>query len=244
MRALARVNANKEGLVKVEADLERITGDLNLPMLTDIRSDTRRILQHIQAREERDSFDEQALHQAVQAVIREELGARSAQGQGTLRDVIQEKVSSSTAAAPASGSGSGGQLMFRLGRIRFDLLDEDDEILGEGTFGVVQSGTYMGEEVAIKKARGLIGDPAVLREFRWAFRFRSFGVYVRVFHGTAAWNEYHDSRLGSMWPTTRAGTRGQQGTNYFIMRVPAYFCCEPFSVLSSSTLCEVGDICM
>jgi len=69
--------------------------------------------------------------------------------------------------------------MFRLGRVRFDLLEEDDDdILGVGTFGIVQSGTYMGEEVAIKKAQGpVVGDPAVLREFRWVFGFRSFRVY-------------------------------------------------------------------
>ncbi len=139
-------------------------------MLADIRSDTRSILQRLQAREERESFDEGALRQAVQAAIREELDARGGQGQGTIGDVIQAKVSnSSAAAAPAGGSGVGGEVMFRLGRIRFDLLEEDDDILGEGTFGVVQSGTYMGEEVAIKKARGLIGDPAVLREFRWVY---------------------------------------------------------------------------
>lgn len=176
MRALTRVNANKEGLVKVQADLERVTGDLNLPMLADIRGDTRRILQQVQALEERESFDEEALHQAVQGAIRSELGASSAQGQGTVGEVIEAKVSSSVAAAPASGSDAGGQLMYRLGRVRFDLLEEDDDILGEGTFGTVQSGMYMGKEVAIKKARSLIGDPAVLRAFRWVLLFRSFGA--------------------------------------------------------------------
>eukprot|EP00903_Cladosiphon_okamuranus_P014621 g13558.t2 len=160
--ALARVNANKAELVNVEADLERIMRDLNIPMLTDIRS----VLQEIHAREMPDSFDEGALHQAVQAAIHQELNAHSAHRQGSVRDVIQAKLSSSDAAAPTSGSDTGGQLMFRLGRVRFDKLEEDDEILGEGTFGVVHGGTYMGEEVAVKKARGTVGDPAVLREFR------------------------------------------------------------------------------
>ena len=138
---------------------------MNIPILADIRGSIQQILD----RESRDRFDENELHQAVRAAIREELGARSAQGQGTVRDVIEAKVSTSDAAAPASGSETPDQLIVRLGRVRFDKLEEDDEILGEGAFGVVYSGTYMGKEVAVKKARGLVGDPAVQREFRWVF---------------------------------------------------------------------------
>jgi len=152
-----------------------------MPLLIDIRSSIKRI----EDREGRDGFDERALQQAVQSAIREQLGARSAHGQGTLRDVIEAKVSTgSDAAAPANGPGTAGRVMFRLGRVRFDMLEEEDEVLGEGTFGVVHSGTYMGEEVAIKKARGPVGEQSVLREFRWVLSSQSFGMeHILSEHG-------------------------------------------------------------
>lgn len=150
----------------MESELERITRDLQIPMLADIR----RGIQQVQARENGDRIDESALQQAVRAAIREELDARGAQGRGTVRELIEGRISSSH----ADGSDAVQQ-----GRVSFDMLVEEEEILGEGTFGVVYSGEYMGKAVAIKKARGIIGDAAVLRAFRSAF-LQSTGIRVPV----------------------------------------------------------------
>lgn len=54
-----------------------------------------------------------------------------------------------------------------LGRVRFEELKEDEDIIGEGTFGTVLSGTYGDTEVAIKKARDFRGSKEVIEAFRW-----------------------------------------------------------------------------
>eukprot|EP00903_Cladosiphon_okamuranus_P022327 g20532.t1 len=146
MRALARVNSNKAELVETEAELKRITEDLQIPMLSDIR----RAVQSVKDREVTEGVDEKALCQAVQETIQKELDSIVSHGHRSVREVVSEK----------------GQVMSRLGRVRFDELTENEDVVGEGTFGVVLSGEYMGQEVAIKKTRDLIGDPAVLHEFR------------------------------------------------------------------------------
>ena len=115
-RAVTRARGNKEGLNEVETRLQRITGDLLISMVTDIKKGLR-------SRPDRDTPKPE-----------------------------EPKVA--------------GRLMLRLGRVRFDKLHEGNIILGEGTFGVVKSGQYMGDEVAIKKARGLVRDPAVLDSLR------------------------------------------------------------------------------
>ena len=48
-----------------------------------------------------------------------------------------------------------GSMMMMLGRVRFEdlVLQEEEEVLGEGTFRTVMRGTYEGEHVAMKKAR-------------------------------------------------------------------------------------------
>jgi len=162
VRALALANVNKDGLIAVEAQLQRITEDLRIPMLSDIR----RAIQQIQGREVGGGFDGNALQQAVREAIRQRLDARRA-GQGSVREVIEANLSSAGEGESAGPPGaSRGGVILRLGRVRFDRFEEGDEILGEGAFGIVQSGNYMGREVAIKKARGLVGDPTILRDFR------------------------------------------------------------------------------
>lgn len=131
-------------------------------MLTDIR----RAIQQVHDREVGGELDQNVLQEAVQEAIGKELGARNAGGRGSVREIIDANVSRAGAAAPASGSDLPGQLMLRLGRVRFDMLQEGEDVLGEGAFGIVKTGEYMGEQVAIKKARGMIGDTAVLRDFR------------------------------------------------------------------------------
>ena len=58
--------------------------------------------------------------------------------------------------------------------MKFDDLEEG-EVLGEGTFGTVVSGTYRGRDVAIKKARGAIGSTSIMEAFRWVY-----GNHVRL----------------------------------------------------------------
>lgn len=150
----------------MDQEIQRITQDLHIPMLTDIR----RAVQQVQHRQVGDRFDGEALQQAVREAIGNELDARGAQGRRSVRDVIAANIPSDGAAGPAGASGAGGRVMFRLGRVRSDMLEEGEEILGEGAFGV-KAGEYMGQEVAIKKAKIVIGDPSVLREFRWEVGF-------------------------------------------------------------------------
>lgn len=57
-------------------------------------------------------------------------------------------------------------MMMMLGRVRFEELKEDEDIIGEGTFGTVVSGTYGEKEVAIKKARDFRGSKEVIDAFR------------------------------------------------------------------------------
>lgn len=135
-QAFLRSEANRTGLLRVEADIKRIMDSLNIPILTNIR---------------RDQLRGQETLEAIQA----ELRVLASQVRGI--DVDR-------------GVDAGEQATWRLlGRVRFDKLKEGGDVLGQGTFGVVISGTYMGQEVAIKKAMGPVGDPAVLSEFRWVF---------------------------------------------------------------------------
>ena len=61
-----------------------------------------------------------------------------------------------------------GSMMVMPGRVRFEdlVVREDEELLGEGTFGSVLPGTYAGEDVAIKRARDFRGSARVKELFR------------------------------------------------------------------------------
>jgi len=147
-QAFLRSEANKNGLLRVEADIKRIMDSLNIPILTNIRKGQRR-------------------GQETLAAIQTELRALARQVRGVDADE---------------------QATWRLlGRVRLDKLKEGGDILGQGTFGVVKSGTYMGQEVAIKKAMGPVGDPAVLSEFRlvsFIMLGNHFGVAHSMWKGT------------------------------------------------------------
>lgn len=75
--ALMRANTLKEGLVRVESDLQRVAADMQLPMLTDIR----RAVECISERESETSggadggIDAEMLEQAVRDAVRKELNA-------------------------------------------------------------------------------------------------------------------------------------------------------------------------
>ncbi|CAN0421943.1 unnamed protein product, partial [Hapterophycus canaliculatus] len=73
--AFMRANTLKEGLIRVESDLQRVAADMQLPMLTDIR----RAVECISERERETSgdvdgtLDAEMLEQAVRDAIRKEL---------------------------------------------------------------------------------------------------------------------------------------------------------------------------
>ena len=79
-----------------------------------------------------------------------------------------------------------GSMMMMLGRVRFeDLLVQEEEVLGEGTFGTVLRGTYEGEDVAIKKARDFRGSARVKELFRCGVK-NSVGSLCAIFVGAEA----------------------------------------------------------
>lgn len=213
-----RAYSTRDALNHIDARLERVTSDLRLPMLTDIRRQLTNIKKLI-ALGEHDS-DSRELLQAGKEAIEKGMTARSADGTTVVGDVIRREnghdddaATSSVEGAPAhnnqteAGTAAGGEgivgedsseeglrrdrdaaeqsgsrLIARLGRVRFESL-ELGEVLGEGSFGVVFHGIYMGKEVAVKKAR----TPVVARQTLEAFRcvrarggLRVFSVYTCI----------------------------------------------------------------
>ncbi|CAN0206746.1 unnamed protein product [Pylaiella littoralis] len=174
--AVRKANTLKDGLRRVEAKLERVTEDLRIPMQSDIKRAVAAIGRNVE--DMRAGLDAGALTQAVQEIIRQELNVP--RGGVSTGDAIQSHLSKFADAAALvddapssseqrSGSKAGGEfnLIHQLGSVRHDMLEEDEDgILGEGTFGIVVSGMFKGEEVAIKKARGPVGDKNVLTTFR------------------------------------------------------------------------------
>ncbi|CAN0324578.1 unnamed protein product, partial [Pylaiella littoralis] len=172
--AVRRANTLRDGLQRAEAELERVMEDLKIPMQSDIKRAVADIGQRVE--DMIAGYDAEALMKAVQEVIRQELNAP--RGGVSTGDAIHSHFSRLAEAADVddapsaerkSGSkaGEGFNLIHLLGSIPYDMLEEDEDgILGEGTFGIVVSGTFKGEEVAIKKAIGPVGDRIVLTSFR------------------------------------------------------------------------------
>lgn len=177
--ATMRANKSREGLVRVEKDLEKIMTTLHVPMMVGLMKAVKKISVW-----ERGGgvggVDAEGLTQAVRKGIRQELDAFTTNGV-SIGTIIQDSLSKlqelgflagddilTGEQKEARGSSKGvGKLIVRLGRVRFDQLDEGT-FLGEGTFGTVLSGTYKGEKVAIKKIRTeMRRNPAVLKGFRY-----------------------------------------------------------------------------
>lgn len=183
--ALMNSNTLRDGLLSLEVDLERIMNDLKIPMQTDIKKAVADIEESITRAaagigEKVDDMGaglDKVLARAVQEGIRLEQNARI---EGVLTgDIIQAHRSKLAEAAGRDDASSGAEqtsagksgeridLFHLLGRVRYDMLEEDPGVvLGGGSFGIVVSGRYRGEEVAIKKARGVVGDQRVLTDFR------------------------------------------------------------------------------
>lgn len=191
---LQRKNPNQEALIRAELKLERVTKDLGLPMLTDIKRQLNRMQHDAQERAQlaaMNQIDTESIAELIRTEIRHAMDVRNNQG-SSIRDKIQSQVAYlvdnggdlrarseepvrrfglyDSAAGEEAHEGVGprsraGGLVVRLGRVRFDELEEG-EMLGEGTFGVVLSGTYRGRDVAIKKARGALGSSSIIEDFR------------------------------------------------------------------------------
>eukprot|EP00752_Nemacystus_decipiens_P004091 g3744.t1 len=183
---LNRANPNKQALINAEKRLEQITHDLGLPMLSDIKNQLNQMQSMQLESVSTASRDAEAIAEVVRNEIRRAMMVKGKSGT-TIRDTIDEKIASlerddceddrsRSERAPRSGGDEIGEkkrsqvkkaggLMMRLGRVRFEDLEEGDA-LGEGTFGTVMSGTYRGRDVAIKKARGALGSAPIMEAFR------------------------------------------------------------------------------
>lgn len=155
--------------------------DLGLPMLSDIKNQLNQMQSQSVASASRDA---EAIAEVVRNEIRRAMMIRGKSGV-TIRDTIDEKLARferddneykaetpASSSSPSSSSGkktAGGGLVMTLGRVRFADLEEGD-VLGEGTFGTVLSGTYRGRDVAVKKARGALGSAPIMEAFRFVPR--------------------------------------------------------------------------
>ncbi|CAM9419614.1 unnamed protein product [Pylaiella littoralis] len=149
--AVMRANNLKDGLKVVEAELERITENLKIKLPVGIGM--KRAATAIVGR--------------VNSSMMAGLDAEAAMRAGMQEMVRQQELISPTSFKSADDPPGPEDGFIQLGSVRYDILEEDeDDILGEGTFGIVVSGTFEGEEVAIKKARGPVGDRTILTAFR------------------------------------------------------------------------------
>lgn len=190
-----RMKATKAALLAAEASLERVTSDLNLPVLTDIglllnenvgRPDANAVQRsstaagavatgnHHEASSEileSNPDKKKSTIEEARRVIEE--GMRACTNGGALvGDVIQDELAKSgvslsihVAALPGSGNNDEGHQA--LERVLFDGLSEE-EPLGQGTFGVVLAGRYKNRNVAVKKARAPISASQTLQDFRYS----------------------------------------------------------------------------
>lgn len=138
-------------------------------MLSDIKNQLNQMQSQSAAAAGRDA---EAIAEVVRNEIRRAMMVRGQSGV-TIQDTIDEKVAGferddcgDNTETSASGKKTGGGLVMTLGRVRFADLEEG-EVLGEGTFGTVLSGTYRGRDVAVKKARGALGSAPIMEAFRF-----------------------------------------------------------------------------
>lgn len=169
---LINAETNRLGLLKAERELERLTADLGLPILTDIKkhlaemqAENRRVV----AEEGKRSSEEMSaqmkdLMATMQATMQAEFAKLGLGEDYSARDAAESAPAPPSERKPVSGGLA--RVMNRLGRVRLDKLEEGDEILGVGQFGVVRKGKYHGVEVAVKKATASVGAPAVVDSFR------------------------------------------------------------------------------
>lgn len=67
------------------------------------------------------------------------------------------------------------------GKVCWDKLMKEDKVLGEGTFGIILSGTYFGQHVAMKQAKLNYAPPNIENDFRYVcFCPKCFYLHSRV----------------------------------------------------------------
>ncbi|CAM9568738.1 unnamed protein product [Discosporangium mesarthrocarpum] len=165
-----RSGTTRAKLVDLETDLERLTKDLGLPMLAGIR---------IQLNNMEDQVRQQIAtgNEDVVAAVRKEI-ANAMEVHSRTGPSIKEVIRTEMAKLYLDNSKCGeeerpsiteGTRMtshsHRLGRVRFDQLEEQ-ELLGQGSFGVVHAGRYCGKDVAIKKTREMVTSQEIINAFR------------------------------------------------------------------------------
>lgn len=195
VRRMFRIRATRDALVNAEMQLERITQDLRLPMLTDIRCQLSDLRIHVLNIRRGDGEDNtEALIEATRDAIDQGMRARREDG-ASVGEVIQHELTRSARDEEAeyrratqgggygfdderskrsstrSSRNSAGNLIALVRRVRYEHLTEG-KVLGQGTFGVVRAGTYMGREVAVKKARGPVDAAQTLEDFRCVLRMK------------------------------------------------------------------------
>lgn len=163
-----RMKATKHKLLETEANLERVTNDLKLPVLADIKLLLKKgntpqpgastAGRHHEASSEileSDPDNEKFSIEETRGVIEEGMRART-NGGALVEDVIQDELAKSE-----------GPLSINLATLPESGNNEGDHLaLGQGTFGVVLAGRYKNRNVAVKRARALISDPQTVQVFR------------------------------------------------------------------------------
>lgn len=150
-RQLAIAPALTKALQRAEITLRNLCDDLGLAMLPSIAERLDLLAGEV-------LYEMDAVVSAAMQVAMDEQEAKTRQ---MLKSVLGEVQRDAGLLVKECAPGR------RLGRISWDdLVVEKNTVLGEGSFGVVCAGTYMGRDVAIKKAVHAVLPKHVANEFR------------------------------------------------------------------------------
>ncbi|CAM9398970.1 unnamed protein product [Scytosiphon promiscuus] len=180
-----RITATKESLLAAEDNLERVTRDLRLPLLTSVRAQLDEVLNEPSSAEAAvlSTRGNDAAEDGLPVVGERDEASSAAPECGlegdelileTARGAIEEGMKTPT---NESGGASIEEVIRDELRLAKSLLAAiplppaleglfEEGHLGHGTFGVVVAGKYLGRDVAIKKARAPIQTAKTLQAFR------------------------------------------------------------------------------
>lgn len=185
-----RITATKENLLSAEEGLERVTNDLKLPLLADVRVQLDEILNEpvtepailsaaandaagdgvaaVGGRDEASSVSlecaaemEELVLETARGAIEEGMRARTFErGGASVEEVIRDQLRLTKSLLAIIPLPPAVEDLF------------EDGHLGHGTFGIVVAGNYSGRDVAIKKARAPIETAKTLDAFRCGLTIR------------------------------------------------------------------------